>query len=216
MTRTESVVFPIFQELKNYTFDEYWRNILDQCASDNFPDGVKFKHNKLYFSLRDESRPKGKDIVIELPRKASDAFLTIIDSFKNKLGLRSESDPDKKQNTETNWKKLKPKHIKDQLLLEYALSLQRKHHLSQKDLKQLYASILLGFQFKKLTTDDIVYKHGKVKKIKGLLFDEKSRRFVINKKSRFSQKSEKMQFPVIYQAFEKFSKEYNARSTAPK
>jgi len=115
--------------------------------------------------------------------------------FTNLLGLKSEKDIEKsKKDIETarqqnnvdlncEWKKLKPRSVKNNILMNFALSQVEDYDLDKKDVSKLYRLIQLGLQFKKLSSDDFEYENGVVLSIKGLEYNEDTNFFVLTNKA---------------------------------
>jgi hypothetical protein len=78
-----------------------------------------------------------------------------------------------------DWKKVKNRRMKDNLITNYCLAMKKKHKLKYKETKQLYDLIKdslfeLGIQ----KSDDFEMKNGEIVKIQDIYFDKKTNQFV--------------------------------------
>ena len=198
------IIFPIFAECSKYTLDSYWKELFNDFASNKFVKGVKYDSRKNLLFVKKDT---GEHTALAIPNEPQRAYLKIIDLLKNNLGLRSQRDmyfqqqeisKMKRENVIlTNvlqWKKIKSKFMKERLLYNYLYSLVEKYSLNMKEKKHLFAVITLGFLFKSLISDDVIYEGGQVTNIKGLQFDAKTRAFSVvnNRKKKCTKQTEKV------------------------
>ncbi len=90
-----------------------------------------------------------------------------------------------------DWKKLKPRALKDELIMNYVMKLIEEHDLEPKESRTLLTTIYLGFQYKKLTADHVDYENGVINNIIGLEIDPKEKKFYITNEPKVISKSEK-------------------------
>jgi hypothetical protein len=217
------VIFPIFDRCKDYTLDNYWRDWFINCAHNKFPPGLRYDAN--HKSLLVKTAKSTESII--LSDEPIDTFKIMMRVFREMLEMKSAKDLQvqsdeleearKKRaiNLECEWKKLKPRHIRDQFILNYIADMKKKYDLKAIETRQLASVIQLGFQFHNLTSDDVEYSSGIIHNIAGLCFDEKKRIFYTTKKpTASSSKSEKnAASSKFYQSVDKFIREYSARSS---
>lgn len=217
------LVYDKFIAYQKFTTDTYWKDIFYSCACNSFPKGVKYYNSKNTISVRSEPiKNKSRTEVFVLSENEMSAFETIMHIFKDILNLRSETDIHirsqeienlrKKSdvNLEVEWKKLKPRSIKNQILMNFATAQIKERSLTAKDVKYLYYTIQLGLQFKTLSDNDIHYEKGIVTGIDGLEFDKEKNTFLITNTSKPIAKCDT---PVIksnklYQGVDKWAKDY--------
>ncbi len=172
-----SCLFSVFLDCRQWTLDPYWQEIFYQCSIGKFPKGL--------FMSKDGSLivyTKGQKEIVSIDGTSLDIFQVMMKIFKEKLNLVSNRDV-KKQKKEIlllkeklkesyggTWKQIKPKKIRNSLLLNFVIDCKHKYKLSSVKIKQLFSVIKLGFIFKSINSDDIDYSHGKIHKIKGLTF----------------------------------------------
>lgn len=179
---------------REFTQDEYWREMLYNCACNKFPRGIKYNSLKRTLYVRTNPTGRMRTETILLPLDPNNCYETLMYVFTDLLGLRSEKDIEKsKKDIETarkkgvidlncEWKKLKPRSVKNNILMNFALSQIDECELDKKDVSKLYRLIQLGLQFKKLSSEDFEYENGVVYSIKGLEYDEETKFFVLTNK----------------------------------
>ncbi|MDB4769533.1 hypothetical protein OAG24_01070 [bacterium] len=220
-----TIVYPQFNECQNYTFDKYWKELFSNCACNKFPRGIKYDNGKNIMYVKDTSKLKSNSFA--LPSSTEELFGLMMMIFKDILSLRSTQDIEK-QNEELKkikrereecldceWDKIKPKAVKDQLIMFYVLDLKNRYNLAPKEVKKLLSTIELGFQFKKLENEDVEYSNKKINHIKGLEYDEISRDFTTPRNIKKTIKIDKPAIPHKFeQALDQFIREQNSLLTA--
>ena len=145
--------------------------------------------------------------------------------MKQKLGMRSTRDlkiqkeeiehviKQRSIDLECDFKKIKPKHLKDQLIMNYIISLKEKYGLSAAEYNIAVSVIQLGFQFKSITSDNVLYENGEIQSIEGLEFDKKKRKFTLPSYAKIPTKVEKISTTDKFiTAMHKFVKDNNLRA----
>jgi ABC-type Fe3+/spermidine/putrescine transport system ATPase subunit len=220
-----SVIYPFFSRCEKYTLDPFWKEYFINFSHNKFPQGMKYDPAKKSVILKDGS----KNEIIPIPEGDSVAtFQVVMKILKEKLKLQSTrelkvqrkeiEDSIKEQQSiqEVNnkdWKKIRPKNLKDQLIMDYIANLKEKYTLSLYEVKKVASTIQLGFQFKHISAEDIEYSDGVVQNITNLKYSKKTREFVLKSSS-----GSKMAAPVrrqcqspVYSHIDKFLKENNMR-----
>lgn len=215
-------IYPQFLECAEYTLDKYWKEIFEQCANNKFPNGCKY--NNIQNSIMVRVPEKGGKYTTEyyhLKNSPEENFETLIHVFKTKLNMRSGLDiriqkeeieeylKEHEINLDCEWKKLKPKYLQQQIIINYILDLKEKYSLTKEEVKQLYQTIDGGFDFKKITAEDIDYSNGKIHSITCLEFNKKKRKFKITNDFAKSGRTEKSNTNNKFDmAIERFVKDY--------
>jgi hypothetical protein len=191
---TTKALYEHILEAKKYTKDEHWVDILDSCARNRFPKGAKYNHNKNILYVRTDATGRLKTETLTLPQDPKNCYETLMHVFKNLLGLKSDNDIKKsKQQLEDarqknyielncEWKKLKPRTVKNHILMNFVMEKIEEHELHEKNVTKLYKLIQLGIQFKQLSSDDFEYEDGIIYSIKGLEYDEDINFFTLTNK----------------------------------
>ena len=144
--------------------------------------------------------------------------------FRELLGFRSDHDIKlSKQELEEirrqseidldcEWKKLKPRSMRNQILMNFAVTETKAHDLGVKGAKHLYNMIQLGFQFKELTSDDVNYEKGVITSISGLEFEETSGKFVVTNPQKSLARTDKpaTRSNRLNQSIDRWIREYKA------
>lgn len=221
MTST-SCIHPIFEKCMQYTLDEYWRDVFASCAENKFPPGVRYNPSTHTLYVKKDTK---KASPIGLPEEPVDVFKRMMKVFRNDCEMSSSRDIEiQKEDLEDmqkqctidlncDWKKIKPRYLKEQLIFEYVGKLKITHSLNPAEVRKLLSIIQLGFQFKQLTADDIDYSCGVIDGIDGIEFDVEKRSFYIDRPQRnASTKTERNAKPTKFnQSCDRFLKEYQKR-----
>lgn len=220
--KERAIIFPIFEECKNYTLDRCWMDWFSNFACNRFPAGVKYdsKHKNLIIKI--DNKPIE---VIALPEDPPRLFTTLMTVMKQKLGMRSTRDlkiqkeeiehaiKQRSIDLECDFKKIKPKHLKDQLIMNYIISLKEKYGLSVSEYNVAVSIVQLGFQFKSITPDNVLYENGEIQDIDGLTFDKKTRKFSLPSYAKIPTKVEKISTADKFMTgMHKFIKDNNMRA----
>lgn len=201
---TNKILYDNIFKCQEYTTDAHWKEIIYSCACNKFPRGIKYDHTKNTLYIRYDFSGKSHNETIVLPTLSvenvneeanelviKETYKTLMYVFKNLLNLRSDTDVNnsknilediRKQNEvdlDCTWKKLKPKSVRNHILMNYAISQAELFELNSKQAIVLYRLILLGFQFKQISSDDVKYKKGKILDIKGIEFNEDTQFFIL-------------------------------------
>jgi len=180
-------IHPVFLECKNYTLDPYWKEKFDNFSRNKFPQGIRYDstHQNLILKLDNK-----KTEIVALPiDDPAYTFQTMMKILQDKLNMRSNRDVTLQKEEMNNfcsqnvyemdceWKKIKPKNLKDQLIMDYIAKVKEKHNLNDKEVKNLVSIIQIGFQFRSLSQDDVEFSNGIITDIRNLVFDKKTRKF---------------------------------------
>lgn len=177
-----SIIFPIFNKCKNFTLDPYWKDLFDDLSYNKFPSGFRYDPTNNCVIIKLGTKRE----MITVPSTPIELFQVLIKIFKEKLGKRSTRDLQIQKeeittmkskiaiNLNCEWKKIKPKHAKQQILMDYITRLKVEHQMSATDAKKLLAMVQLGFQFHAIKPDDVIYENGVIKDIKGIKYDKKT------------------------------------------
>lgn len=176
-----------------FTTDNYWKEIFYSCACNKFPKGMKYDHvkNTLHISAKLDSSAitRSQNDVFKLPENIQERYDMLMYIFKDILKLKSESDVNEsrfkleevRKNNEIDldctWKKLKPRSLKNHILINFTIEQIKKYDIDMKSAIILYRLIQLGIQFRKISPNDIEYSKGVILSISGLKFNEKTKEF---------------------------------------
>jgi len=216
------VIHPIFLECKNYTFDPYWKEKFDNFSKNKFPQGVRYDANHQNLILKIDGK---KTEIIALPvEDPAYTFQILMKILQERLNMRSnrditlqkeEMDNFCSQNVcemECEWKKIKPKNLKDQLIMDYIAKLKEKHNLNDRETKNLVSTIQIGFQFRSLSQEDVEFSNGTIHNIENLTFDKKTRKFTVPEYGAPTKAANKtVKIDKFYSGMKKFIRDNNLR-----
>lgn len=199
--KERAVIFPIFEECKSFTLDSFWRDKFTEFSCNQFPPGMRYDSTRKNLVLKIDG--KKTEFVSVNDNNPAETFQSMMRILRGKYDMRSSRDLKvqkktieeamKKHEVDLNceFKNIKPRNLKDRLIMNYISSLKIKHKLTDFEFNYLISVVQLGFQFRSLSTNDVVYADGAVTDITGLVFDEKNRIFTTPKYTGTIPKSEK-------------------------
>jgi hypothetical protein len=176
-----SFVYPIFSNCTKYCTDEHWTEIFILCALNKYPEII-------YDEPKNKITLKTKGVVRSLSRDEFIFYRQMIDIFEKDLGLKSRMDIlpkiqklskvangllQTKINIKCEWKKIKPRIMKQIFIINYSIKKKEEMGLSQKQTKQLVSLIQIALENKQLTPEDIEYSNGVILNINNIPFDQK-------------------------------------------
>jgi len=222
---TQVLIYPIFAECKDYTLDPFWKDIFFKCACNRFPKNLRYDNKNRVISIKMQcAGGRSKSEVMDISDDPIQLFQTMMFIFRDKLGLRSSRDlqtqvlemedikEKNKIDLDCEWKKLKPRTLKDELIMNYVMKLVKENNLNSLESKSLLTTIYLGFQYKKLTADHIDYKNGVINNIIGLEVDADERKFYITNEPKVANKSEKsVQTRRFWRDVDKFLRDHRSK-----
>ena len=222
---TQVLIYPIFAECKDYTLDPFWKDIFFKCACNRFPKNLRYDNKNRVISIKIPcAGGRSKSEVMDISDDPIQLFQTMMFIFRDKLGLRSSRDlqtqvlemedikEKNKIDLDCEWKKLKPRTLKDELIMNYVMKLVKENNLNSLESKSLLTTIYLGFQYKKLTADHIDYKNGVINNIIGLEVDADERKFYITNEPKVANKSEKsVQTRRFWRDVDKFLRDHRSK-----
>lgn len=215
-------IHPIFLECKNYTLDPYWKEKFDNFSRNKFPPGVRYDSNHQNLILKLDGK---KTEIIALPiEDPAYTFQIMMKILQQRLNMRSnrditlqkeEMDEFCTQNAcemDCEWKKIKPKNLKEQLIMDYIAKLKEKYDLNNKEVKHVASVIQLGFYFRSLSQEDVEFSNGVITNIANLKFNKKTRQFSTPEYGTVTKVMEKTnQVNKFYSGMKKFIRDNNLR-----
>lgn len=189
-----NVIFPIFEQSATFTNDSFWKEILNECSKGKFPRYSSYNSNEHTITIHSDS---GKSI-FDLPQNPQELTNRVIQIYRDREnGIQSNDDISKSKrkakaqknensiNMNCGWKNIRQKSARDTLIFNYAYKLKEKYKLDDKQFKKFLALLSLGFQYKQLSSDDIIYSHGRIKKIKNIKYSKKTG-FILTRKPKIA------------------------------
>lgn len=155
------IIYPIFLEVSQLCVDLFWMYLFEDLSYGICPFGTYIDENIIY------CRFKGKQFNFSFKDKPIEKIHTdLISIFKNRLKIMSKIDYLELRSDfnhllrgykNKEWKDIKKKNIKDLLIEDYVLRMKKKHNLTIQQSQKLLSNILIGFNFKLITNNDIQY-----------------------------------------------------------
>ncbi len=180
-TKKSVVLYPFFLQVKNETSDEFWKQILDNCACNKFPRGLLYDSNNNNISIKKNN----KIILFSLdsnPATACDQFINICKKYKNLLSTTDSQNrnlvKDKTQETtsinyKNQFKNIKTKRGRKHFLELFVLNLCKNNtNISEEKAKHLYEQLVhFIIDNKIIPTENVIYKNYQIEHIKGITID---------------------------------------------
>jgi hypothetical protein len=173
--KNKVVVHRIFELCKPYTPDNGWKEFLSECSRDKFPTGIKFVNNILISSRKKNTFQE------ELPKDPVRALATIIEIFRDRLGIktlkeRTADDLNFKMVQQAKlaqkWSDVRTIGGKSSLLAHYATKLSIYYGMNDMEAQNCLGTLKLGLATKILNKTNIDVVNGSITNIKVFYFDE--------------------------------------------
>lgn len=179
----KNVIHPCFENMKEFTNDEFWLNWLTRCSKNIFPNkNFKFTNSILYYKIKNN---KHKDQIYINEEDLENSFQQLKKFFREK-GTKPASEVNdtdifvKRDKIEINtWKDIK-KERKGDKLLNYIRKQQNKYNLNEFQISQLRSLINVGLAGDIFNHTNIIIEEEEIKEIKYLLWNEKEKEFYID------------------------------------
>ena len=174
----KEIIYPFFLECCQFTEDTFWESLFENLAYGISPYGTYIHKGFLSCSY------KNKEFSYKIERKdPKTLYDDIYNLCTNKVGILSRKEKLKKKldfheiekrikNSRQKWSDIKKKNIKDLLIERYVLDMRLKYNLNMKQTKYLLSTITFANVFKLITSKDVVYENGVIRRIEGINIDE--------------------------------------------
>ena len=186
-----NIIYPIFIGCKQYTTDEYWRNIFEDLSIGKPPHrGIKFKNSNRNSGIIDDIiycsyKLKGFEYIFS-NKDAKEVYDNIYHLFTNNLKICSKQDQldritqlSSSSDNINSWSKIRKKSTKDIILNSYIIENSIKYGLDKKTMKKLLSIIILLITIHVILPGDIEIINSKIHNISGIEFENNS--YIINK-----------------------------------
>jgi hypothetical protein len=185
--KQKDIVYPVFQECCKYFKDEFWIKLFDDLSRSKCPKGVMiynsvisstYKRNGFTYNFSEQSP---EIIIKELPILLNNS----VHIYSNKDIINREADINIADSEYLNaketddWKKVKNRKMKENLVTNYCLAMKKKFKLKYKDAKHLYDMLKYSlFDLKIQKSNDVEMKNGEIFKIQDIEYDKTLKQFV--------------------------------------
>lgn len=181
--KEEIIVHPIFVQASQIATDPYWSGILLRMGHGKFHRGFSMRDGILYH------RKGSRITTVDIPSDPTHVLSVVSDFMKKTAGFRSDLDhkkerqdmeeklPHQKPLEECTWAEIKKRKLNNMVMEEFIRSLVEKYSLNRDEEKELITVINLGFLLGYFKPQSVKVERGKIVSIKGLQYNETSRRF---------------------------------------
>ena len=182
------IINPIFEQCASLTEDKFWIATFMDCARGKFPRGFSFRNDLLTYKKANKAQR------LEVSDSPSEAFTSIIEFFQKVGGIMSvldrqmlQKNEDEKlvekmaQRIDSEWKDIKIEKMKDILINEFIVDVAEKMEMDENEIKELTTTVKKGIMLKYFGRDNIKMENGKIVAIEGLIYNEKTKEYEIDK-----------------------------------
>ncbi len=181
------IEFPFFDELYQLETDPFWKDVFDNAAQGKFHRNFQYQNGVITYKNR------SRNIEQQIPKSPEEAIIVLKKFFLNNAGMESPEDIKRKKEEENKiflekedeeilWTQIRSEKQKMIMISLYVEEIGDKYSLSIEDRKGLLQNIKIGILAGYLNSDNIFLSGNSIQKIEGLVFDEDSKKIVIDKK----------------------------------
>ena len=182
-TKSRAVVYPIFDELREYNDSSYWDDLLTKFSRGIFHKNFKYYNDTFHYKSKKKNSKRDfhvdninlKETLRGLKEFLEDkGFISTIERGEKLLSKYAENE----DNVFKKWKDFGNNQLF--LIEEYIEKLSVQYKLSEKEKIELESIIRLGMTSDIFSNDSIKISNNKIKNIKYLEWDEDKRKFYID------------------------------------
>jgi hypothetical protein len=170
--RQKEVVYDILVECAALMKDEFWKQFYEDLAVGKSTKGIYItngviqtsnKRNGFVYSITDKAP---QVIVAELHHLlTTHTSICSRKDMNKKRQFVKEIEEELQEYDEAKWTSIKRKNIRNMLLVDYAIHLNKIHSLSWPATMSAYQTIINAFESKTHSSKDVIYSNGKVRDI---------------------------------------------------
>lgn len=154
----------IFEDCKEYVISDHWIKIFDDCKKGKLPNGIEYDpENNILIQGENE---------VQLGDDSFENFNKMTEIFKE-----NEGEKDDESICALEWKDVKTKTNKDNIILNYIFELKDEYDLNANDIEYLLSQIQIGMQLKLIDSGDIDMIDGRIEEIRNIEFNPETKRF---------------------------------------
>lgn len=180
-----SVDYQDFAQLKCFTKDTFWINFLEDATRGCFPNRYKFNGEKLVYKYQSkqkvvEIKPSTKETFEKLKQFLweTSCIESPIDSKNRSQNLLTRAEA---KAPEISWDDIrKSPNLINLAISSYAAQIKNNHNLTDADLKVLFYAVKSLISSGVFSKDNFRCENGKLVEIKGLEYDPKLKRLVLD------------------------------------
>lgn len=182
------IINPSFLQYVKYTDDVYWKQVFQAAAEGKFPSGFYYRNG--IFGYHHYDKDEFPQISPD-PKIATGELIYIFKKYgklKSNNEIMAEKDflNHRKENREiihvpaNSWRSLKGKKNKELSLERFVLRYCDQNQLNLGQKKELIAIINMGIYIECFGNDEIIVKNDEILEIKGLIYNQREKRFDID------------------------------------
>lgn len=169
----------IFKKISDISDENFWKELLLECAYGKFPKGFDYKDGELIYR---------RGIKLAISPDPAEVLVQTKDFFKIHGGIKSPRDLEierleeeqYRQNALTidsvKWKDIRSLKMRENILMHYV----KKLHHDPKHQRILYDKIKNSFTIGTLSNKDVLFQNGEIKTIYGVIYDENKNNYIID------------------------------------
>lgn len=155
------LLYPNFLLLMQMTEDYFWKNVFEDMAYGVSPYGTSMHNGTLYCNIKDK-----QFCYVFAGKPQQEVFDTLLHYFRTKLSLtpgreyttvREAMEQQLQLRNYTSWKEIRKKNIRNILIVNYVLQFAKRCGFTMLQTQKLMNIVSVGFAFKFISNDDIVY-----------------------------------------------------------
>lgn len=184
--KQKPVIYDILKECSTIVKDDFWIQFYEDLASGKSTKGIYIINGTI------QTSNKRSGFSYSIMDKAPEVIVRELHYLlTNIAGICSKKDINKKKQVvkdiedelaeyeKYKWTSIKRKNIKNMLILNYVIKMNKKYGLTWDDTIMLYKTILNAFEFKTHTSKDVIYTNGSIVGINDIVYD-KTRKTMVN------------------------------------
>jgi len=186
--KEKDILFPIFQECILYLEGDFWKKFFDDISRGKKTKNILINNKTICTSTKrggftyDYTGKDAKLISEELKNILINIGICSDEDIKSNNSIKVASNEYLKLTEENEWKKVKNKKMKDQLITDFVISQKSKYKLNWECAKNLYSLIVNSFfVYKTHKSEDVVMNESKIEKIQDIVWNEQLNIFVNNR-----------------------------------
>jgi len=196
--RHKEILYPILKECSLVVKDKFWKQFYEDLSSGKSTKGIFISNGTIQSSNKRNgfsytiSNDKAPEIIVKELHYLITTHTNICSSrdINQKRNIIVELEEELQAYDNSEWTSIKRKSIRDILIVNYAIKLNKKYNLDWNSTISAYHTILNAFENKTHTSKDVVFSKGKIQHIYDIEFSE------IEKKILNKRKLEKDKFEV--------------------
>ncbi|MFS8159015.1 MAG: hypothetical protein ACMG6E_02160 [Candidatus Roizmanbacteria bacterium] len=179
--RSKKVKYPLFEQCAELEKIQFWKIAFTNCAYGQFPKGVIFREDTLFYRKKARAEPK----TFRIPSNPEEAIEVLKEIFKTHIGIVSMNELTEeylrncaymeskvKMKNDILWKEIRAPTTKLHMISLYVSKIQQQTGSSRYLAEQMYVTIVVGLAIGTLIPEDIILENCSIAEIKNLQLNE--------------------------------------------